>query len=340
MMDMDELLRQLEEKALKEIHAAQSPEALELIRVSYLGKKGELTAILKSLSALPVEVRREFGAKANQLKERLMEQMTVAKKKLEEKKLYEEDDFDITLPGIPYKEGSYHPITLVQREIEEIFTGMGFLVADTPELETDYYNFQALNIPPYHPARDMQDTYWLEDQLVLRTQTSAGQVRMMEKLKPPIRVIIPGRCFRNEKIDASHENTFFQLEGMVIDKGISVANLLYTMEVLLTKLLKKNITVRLRPGYFPFVEPGFELDIQCTICGGSGCPTCKNSGWVEILPCGMVHPNVLKYGGIDVDQYTGFAFGLGLTRLAMMKYNIPDIRVFNSGDLEILSQFR
>lgn len=269
-----------------------------------------------------------------------MEQMTAAKKKLEEKKLYEEDDFDITLPGIPYKEGSYHPITLVQREIEEIFTGMGFLVADTPEVETDYYNFQALNIPPFHPARDMQDTYWLEDHLVLRTQTSAGQVRMMEKLKPPIRVIIPGRCFRNEKTDASHENTFFQLEGMVIDKGISVANLLYTMEVLLTKLLNKKITVRLRPGYFPFVEPGFELDIQCTICGGSGCPTCKNSGWVELLPCGMVHPNVLKYGHIDVGQYRGFAFGLGLTRLAMMKYNIPDIRVFNSGDLEILTQFR
>ncbi len=337
---MDELLLQLEEKAMKEIQVSQSPEELEAIRVSYLGKRGELTGILKSLAALPVEARREIGAKANLLKERLMEQMTAAKKKLEEKKLYEEDDFDITLPGIPYKEGSYHPITLVQREIEEIFTGMGFLVADTPEVETDYYNFQALNIPPFHPARDMQDTYWLEDHLVLRTQTSAGQVRMMEKLKPPIRVIIPGRCFRNEKTDASHENTFFQLEGMVIDKGISVANLLYTMEVLLTKLLNKKITVRLRPGYFPFVEPGFELDIQCTICGGSGCPTCKNSGWVELLPCGMVHPNVLKYGHIDVGQYRGFAFGLGLTRLAMMKYNIPDIRVFNSGDLEILTQFR
>jgi phenylalanyl-tRNA synthetase alpha chain len=213
---------------------------------------------------------------------------------------------------------------------------MGFIIADTPEVETEYYNFEALNIPKYHPARDMQDTYWLDNGMVLRTQTSAGQVRMMENMKPPIKIIIPGRCFRNEDIDASHENTFFQMEGIVIDENISVANLIYTMEAMLSNVFSRKINVRLRPGYFPFVEPGFELDIQCTICGGKGCPTCKQSGWLELLPCGMVHPNVLMYGNIDTEKYTGFAFGLGLTRLAMMKYNIPDIRVFNSGNLKVL----
>jgi len=227
-------------------------------------------------------------------------------------------------------------VTLVQRQIEEVFSRLGFIVVTGPEMESEYYNFEALNIPPMHPARDMQDTFWLGNRKVLRTQTSAVQVRAMEKYGAPLRIIAPGRCFRYEAIDPSHENTFFQLEGLMIDRNISIANLIAVMRLLLTEVFQREVEVRLRPGYFPFVEPGFELDLRCEICGGKGCPTCKQSGWVELLPCGMVHPNVLKYGGIDAGVYTGFAFGLGLTRLAMMKYGIRDIRVMNSGDLRAI----
>lgn len=333
----DQLLK-IRDRAFTELSNVKQPQELEQIRVKYLGKKGEVTTLLKSLGSLSTEDRKEIGALTNALKNELMEKLDAIKTKFEEQ---EKDEwFDITLPGIVQEEGYYHPITIIQREVEDVFRGMGFYIADTPEVETEYYNFEALNIPSYHPARDMQDTYWLNNHMVLRTQTSAGQVRMMQESSPPLRVIIPGRCFRNEEIDASHENTFFQLEGIVVDKGISVANLLYTMETMLSQVFKREVTVRLRPGYFPFVEPGFELDIQCSICGGKGCPTCKHSGWVELLPCGMVHPNVLKAGGIDSEVYTGFAFGLGLTRLAMMKYAIPDIRIFNGGDIKLLRQFR
>ena len=229
--------------------------------------------------------------------------------------------------------GSLHPVTIVQRQIEEVFSRLGFIVVTGPEMESEYYNFEALNVPPMHPARDMQDTFWLGNGKLLRTQTSAVQVRAMEKYGAPLRIIAPGRCFRYEAIDPSHENTFFQLEGLMIDRNISIANLIAVMKLLLTEVFNREVEVRLRPGYFPFVEPGFELDLRCEICGGAGCPTCKHSGWLELLPCGMVHPNVLKYGGIDTNVYTGFAFGLGLTRLAMMKYGIRDIRVMNSGDL-------
>jgi phenylalanyl-tRNA synthetase alpha chain len=250
-----------------------------------------------------------------------------------------EKGFDITLPGKRYDVGSLSPITIVQKEIEEIFTGLGFVIVGGPEVESDYYNFEALNIPKNHPARDMQDTYWLDNGQLMRTHTSPCQVRAMQKYGAPLKIIAPGRCFRNENIDASHENTFFQLEGMMIDTNISIANLIYVMKLLLTEVFKREVDIRLRPGFFPFVEPGFELDLKCLICGGEGCSTCKRSGWVEVLPCGMVHPNVLRYGGIDPDKYTGFAFGLGLTRLAMMKYGISDIRVLNSCDLRSLRQF-
>jgi phenylalanyl-tRNA synthetase alpha chain len=323
----------------QELKDCKSLKELELVRVKYLGKNGELTLMLKSIGNMEAELRKEAGLEANRLKIEMTSMLETAKANIEGSAV-DDDDFDITLPGTRFGSGSYHPITIVQREVEEVFKGMGFMITDTPEVESEYYNFEALNIPFYHPARDMQDTYWLDNGMVLRTQTSAGQVRMMEKVGPPMRVIIPGRCFRNEEIDPSHENTFFQLEGIVIDEGISVANLIYTMEELLTRIFKRKAVIRLRPGYFPFVEPGFELDIQCSICGGKGCPTCKHSGWVELLPCGMVHPNVLKSGRIDTDKYTGFAFGLGLTRLAMMKYGIPDIRIFNSGNIKILKQFR
>jgi phenylalanyl-tRNA synthetase alpha chain len=216
---------------------------------------------------------------------------------------------------------------------------MGFRIIEGPEAESDFYNFEALNIPQHHPARDMQDTYWLDNGQCLRTHTSPAQIRAMQTIGAPLRIIAPGRCFRNENIDASHENTFFQLEGMMVDENISIANLIYIMKLLLKEILKRDIEIRLRPGYFPFVEPGFELDLKCAICGGSGCATCKYAGWIELLPCGMVHPNVLKYGNIDPDKYSGFAFGLGLTRLVMMKYKVNDIRALNSGDLRELTQF-
>jgi phenylalanyl-tRNA synthetase alpha chain len=328
----------LREAAIKALQEVKTIEELEALRVRFLGKNGELTNLLKSLGTLGVDERKAIGTEGNKLKNYITERVFELKNKFENNSM--RDRFDITLPGIKFEEGTYHPITIVQRDIEEIFRGMGFIIADTDEVETDYYNFEALNVPKYHPARDMQDTFWLEYGMVLRTQTSAGQQHIMEHFSPPIKAIIPGRCYRNEDIDASHENTFYQLEGIVIDKGISVANLIFTMETMLGRAFGKKVTLRLRPGFFPFVEPGFELDIKCEICGGKGCPTCKNSGWVELMPCGMVHPNVLKYGGIDSEEYTGFAFGLGLTRFAMMKYGIPDIRVFNSGNLKILKQFK
>jgi len=297
---MAESINQLKEVVVRAFEEVKIMEELESLRIRFLGKNGELTNILKSLSSFSIEERKAIGVEGNKLKNYITERISELKTDLENSRM--ENKFDITLPGMEFEEGTYHPITIVQRDIEEIFKGMGFIIADTNEVETDYYNFEALNIPKYHPARDMQDTYWLENGMVLRTQTSAGQQHIMEQYSPPIKAIIPGRCFRNEDIDASHENTFFQLEGIVIDEGISVANLIYTMETMLSKIFEKQITVRLRPGYFPFVEPGFELDIKCEICGGKGCPTCKHSGWVELLPCGMVHPNVLKYGGIENTQ--------------------------------------
>ncbi len=335
---MEKRMEHLKKNAKEALERVQNLAELETLRVKLLGKNGDVTNLLRSLSTLRPEERKSVGAEANRLRDELSNKIAKLKEQLQGEGIG--SLFDYTLPGSGFEEGTYHPITLVQREVEEIFRTMGFMIVDTPEVETDYYNFQALNIPSYHPARDMQDTYWLENGMVLRTQTSAGQQHIMEKHKPPLKAIIPGRCFRNEELDASHENTFFQLEGMVIDEGISVANLIHTMETLLRAVFQRELEVRLRPGYFPFVEPGFELDISCTICGGKGCPTCKHSGWVELVPCGMIHPNVLAYGGINSEQYTGFAFGLGLSRLAMMKYEIPDIRVFNAGNLKILKQFR
>jgi phenylalanyl-tRNA synthetase alpha chain len=246
---------------------------------------------------------------------------------------------DLTLPAPGARRGHLHPITRIQRELEDLFSSLGFAVLDGPEVEDEYHNFDALNIPADHPARDMQDTFWLDGGNLLRTHTSPVQVRGMERLGPPLRMIAPGRVFRNESVDASHEHTFYQLEGMMIDRDVSVANLLYFMKTLLTAIFHRDVTVRLRPGYFPFVEPGFELDIQCLICGGPGCPVCKQSGWVELLPCGLVNPKVLSMSGIDPEIWGGFAFGLGLTRLAMMRYGIDDIRHLNGGDLRFLEQF-
>jgi phenylalanyl-tRNA synthetase alpha chain len=246
---------------------------------------------------------------------------------------------DLTLPPAGVKPGALHPLTQIQQEIEDLFRSMGFAVLDGPEVEDEFHNFDALNIPPDHPARDMQDTFWLTGGWLLRTHTSPVQVRGMERYPLPLRMIAPGRVFRNESVDASHEHTFYQLEGMMIDRDVSVGNLIYFMQTLLTEVFHQPATVRLRPGFFPFVEPGFELDIRCLICGGSGCAVCKHSGWVELLPCGLVNPNVLRMSNIDPDKWNGFAFGLGLTRLVMMRYAINDIRLLQSGDLRFLNQF-
>jgi phenylalanyl-tRNA synthetase alpha chain len=294
------------------------------------------------MARLAPEQRAGAGRLLNSVKQSLELLFETRKAEFDSAALAERLDaewLDVTLPAPGLRPGSLHPITLVKREIEDLFTSMGFAVLDGPEVETEYHNFDALNIPPDHPARDMQDTFWLEDGHLLRTHTSPVQVRGMKKLGPPLRMIAPGRVFRNEEVDASHEHTFYQLEGMMIDREVSIAHLIYFMKTLLSNVFRREVTVRLRPGYFPFVEPGFELDIHCLICGGSGCAVCKQSGWVELLPCGLVHPNVLRMGGIDPDEWNGFAFGLGLTRLAMMRYGVDDIRWFQSGDLRFARQF-
>ena len=332
---------QIKNRIVNEFAKIQTLDQVQTLRVKYLGKNGEITELLKMLKDISHEEKKVYGKAVNQLKmqvEKLLSEKTEEFGEANIQKNLNASQFDITLPAPGNELGSLHPITLVQREVEEILSGMGFMIADGPEVETDYFNFQALNMPPTHPARDMQDTYYLENGQVLRTQTSACQGRIMINHKPPLKIIAHGRCFRNEALDAGHENIFFQLEGMMIDKDISISNLIYVMKLLLTEVFQKEVKIRLRPGYFPFVEPAFELDLNCLICGGTGCPTCKHSGWIEILPCGMIHPNVLKLGGIDTEEYTGFAFGMGLTRLAMMKYGIKDIRLMNSGDLRVLKQ--
>jgi phenylalanyl-tRNA synthetase alpha chain len=235
--------------------------------------------------------------------------------------------------------GAQHPVSIVSAHIQDAFRAMGFLVLEYPEAESEFFNFEALNIPANHPARDMQDTFWLDDGNLLRTHTSPGQIRAMKEFAAPFRAIFPGRVFRYERTDASHEHTFHQLEGLMVDREVSVANLVYSMRTLLEAIFERDVVVRLRPGYFPFVEPGFELDIQCQVCGGSGCPVCKHSGWVELLPCGLVHPNVLRAGGLDPDQWSGWAFGLGLSRLVMMKYRVDDVRMLMSADLRFIRQF-
>ena len=331
-------LAKLVDEARAEIALARTEQDINWIKAKYLGKKSELTMILKSIKDLPGSEKIVTGRLANNCKNQIKELLECGRSALAKRKLNIDHSFDYTLP-VSRSLGSLHPITIVAKEVTEIMKYMGFMVVDGPEMEDDYHNFAALNYPEHHPARDMQDTYWLDNGQLLRTQTSACQVRALEKYGAPLRIISPGRCFRNEDVDASHENTFFQLEGMYIDKNVSIPNLIYVMKQLLSEVLARKVKVRLRPGYFPFVEPGFELDINCTICGGAGCKTCKYSGWLELLPCGMVHPNVLTLSGIDSYQYNGFAFGLGLTRLAMMKYQIGDIRVFNSASLDRLEQF-
>jgi len=339
---LDSTLTDLEARAPALIRQAASPEALEAARVEILGRKGTLAALGKDMGKLDPRIRADFGKRLNALKRDLEEAYEAKKAGFERAALdarLASEWVDLTLPSPGVRPGKLHPLTQIQRELEEYFTSLGFAIVDGPEVETEWYNFDALNIPSTHPARDAQDTFWLADGNVLRTHTSPVQVRAMEKFGPPLRIIAPGRVFRNEEVDASHEHTFYQLEGMMVDRDVSIAHMLYFMKGLLSAIFQRDVTARLRPGFFPFVEPGFELDIQCLICGGPGCPVCKQSGWVELLPCGLVHPNVLRAGGIDPDQWGGFAFGLGLTRLVMMRYGIDDIRLLAGGDLRFLSQF-
>ncbi len=346
---MNEKISELREKFEAELQNVKDAAELENMRVAYLGKKGSITAILKDMGKISDEERRTLGQEVNVLKNEVTDKLASKKEELArlelEKEINATSDIDISIPPV-LDRGSYHPITLVQRQCEKVFKSMGFTVEDYSEVVTDYECFEALNIPKYHPARDMQDTYYLENGQLLKSHTSAAQNAIYKKYSKdliekgvPIKAIFPGRCFRNEATDACHENTFFQMEGVMVDKNISISNLIYFMKTMLSEVFNRDIKVRLRPGFFPFVEPGFELDINCEICGGEGCPSCKHSGWLELCPCGMIHPEVLKAGGIDPEEYTGFAFGLGLTRLAMMKYSIKDIRDLNSGSLDSMSQF-
>jgi len=328
--------------ALARIQGAATADELEAVRVDVLGRKGALSEIAKTFGKLSPEERIETGKQLNAAKQELEAAHAARKQAFDDAALNARLDtewLDLTIPPPGLRPGSLHPITQIQREIEDLFRTLGFAVMDGPEVETEYNNFDALNIPGDHPARDMQDTFWLEGGFCLRTHTSPVQIRGMQALKPPFKMIAPGRVFRNEEVDASHEHTFYQLEGMMVDRDVSVANLIYFMKTLLSGIFRRDVTVRLRPGYFPFVEPGFELDIQCLLCGGAGCAVCKHSGWVELLPCGLVHPNVLRMGGIDPEEWNGFAFGLGLTRLVMMRYGIEDIRQLQGGDLRFLRQF-
>jgi phenylalanyl-tRNA synthetase alpha chain len=346
---MEKELKNLEEAAIPAISKASNLNQLKELEVQYLGRKGELTKILRGLKDLSPEEKPKMGQMSNQVKVRLQEAISAKTQELEGAALEQQlsgEFFDTTIPGQSRQTGSIHPLSQVQEEVERVFSQMGFAIMDGPEVESEYYNFEGLNIPADHPARDMQDTFFLaekEDQkygrMVLRTHTSPVQVRTMEKYGAPLRVIVPGRVFRNEATDASHEHTFDQVEGLLIDKNISLSHLKGVMTEALSRIFGKAVKIRFRPGYFPFVEPGLELDFSCLLCEGKGCRVCKKTGWVEFMGAGMVHKNVLKAGGIDPEVYQGWAFGFGLTRLVMMRHAITDIRLLTGGDLRFINQF-
>lgn len=333
-------LEEIERQAELELARVRTLDELRAAESRIVGRKGRIGQLIAAIPHYEPADRKQAGQLTNaakaRLSERFAERAAVLKLSDQQRERELAAAYDPTLPVPARQLGCVHPVTQVQWEVEDTFERLGFVVATGPEMETDYYNFEALNIPAWHPARDMQDTFWLTNGMLLRTHTSPCQVRAMERFGPPLRVIAPGRCFRHDTVDASHENTFHQIEGLMIDRNISIANLIAIMKLLLREVFRRDVHVRLRPGYFPFVEPGFELDMSCRLCDGAGCPTCKHRGWIEILPCGMVHPNVLRFGGIDPHDYTGFAFGLGLTRLAMMKFGVRDIRILNSGDIRAL----
>ncbi len=339
---MKQALEKIRQAAVQELEAIQDLKLLDTVRVKYLGKKGELTAILKQMGSLTAEERPVIGALANEIRCDIEDKIARHTQELREQALQKkllEEKLDVTMPGKQQPVGKKHPLTKVLEEIEEISLGMGFDIAEGPEVEYDYYNFEALNLPPDHPARDSQDTFYVTDTILLRSQTSPVQIRVMETQKPPIRIIAPGRVFRSDAADATHSPLFHQIEGLVVDKGITMANLKSTLETFIKKIYGDDSVVRFRPHHFPFTEPSAELDVMCFNCHGEGCRLCKGEGWIEILGCGMVHPKVLANCGIDPEVYSGFAFGIGLERIVMKRYGIDDIRLFFENDDKFLSQF-
>lgn len=339
---MKEKLQNIRNQAISLLNDVKELKALDEIRVEYLGKKGQLTQVLRGMKDLSPEERPIIGQLANEIRDEIEQKLEEVKNLLilkEQEKKLKEEVIDVTMPGRKRKTGGRHPMNLVLNEIVEIFLGMGYKIAEGPEIETDYYNFEALNIPKDHPARDEQDTFYINQEFMLRTATSPIQVRVMEKQKPPVRIICPGKVYRSDAVDATHSPVFHQIEGLVVDKNITFADLKGVLEVFAKELFGEKINVRFRPHFFPFTEPSAEMDVSCVVCGGKGCNVCKGSGWTEILGCGMVHPNVLRMAGIDPEEYTGFAFGMGLERLAMSKYGIKDLRLFVENDIRFLKQF-
>jgi phenylalanyl-tRNA synthetase alpha chain len=337
---MRETLANIKAQAMEQI--AQDGADLDALRIKYLGKKGELTAVLRGMGALSAEERPVIGQLANEVRATIEEALTKKAAEQKEKELearLKAEKLDVTMPGAAPVVGHTHPLTLVQRDLEDIFIGMGYAIAEGPEVEYDYYNFQALNIPENHPARDTQDTFYITDNILLRSQTSPVQARVMEVQKPPIRIISPGRVYRSDAMDSTHSPLFHQLEGLAVDKGITMADLRATLSTFARAMFGEETKIRFRPHHFPFTEPSAEVDVSCFACGGKGCRLCKGEGWIEILGAGMVHPNVLRNCGIDPEVYSGFAFGLGVERIAMLKYHIDDIRLLYENDVRFLSQF-
>ena len=339
---MKEKIEEIKKQSIKEIENCTTQKELNELKVKYLGKKGELTTVLRGMGALSPEERPIIGSLVNQVRDKLNELFTekeenFKKKELEKRLLTEK--IDITEPSKKIELGSLHPITQIIKEVEEIFLGMGYKIADGPEVEKAIYNFDKLNTPPDHPARDIQDTFYITDDVVLRSQTSPVQARVMENQEPPIKIICPGAVYRSDSVDATHSPVFHQIEGLVVDKDISMTDLKGTLEMFAKKCLGENTKIRFRPHHFPFTEPSAEADVSCFVCGGKGCRVCKGEGWIELLGCGMVHPNVFKNCGIDPDVYTGFAFGFGVERIAMAKFGIEDMRLLYENDVRFLKQF-
>jgi len=342
MIALKEKLMEIRERAEKELSELRDATELENFRVQVLGKKGELTGILKQMGSLSAEERPKMGQLANEVRasiEAMLKEKTAELRSKEQEAKLKKETIDVTLPGKKHEIGHKHPLSIVLDEVKDIFVGMGFQIATGPEVEWDYYNFEALNLPPDHPARDTQDTFYITEKMLLRTQTSPVQVRVMEQGKLPIRMIAPGRVFRSDEVDATHSPSFHQIEGLVIDKNISFADLKGTLEVFAKELFGPDTKTKFRPHHFPFTEPSAEVDVSCFKCGGKGCRFCKGSGWIEILGCGMVHPHVLEMCGIDPEEYTGFAFGVGLERIALLKYEIDDMRLLYENDIRFLKQF-
>lgn len=342
MAGMKEQLEEMRRQALEELSSTHAVKDLEDFRVRFMGKKGAVTGLLRGMGALPAEDRPRMGQLVNQLRQELEDAVANKMQTLQAEKKAARlaaETLDVTMPGSKAKIGGLHPLSVVLEDIISIFQSMGFDVVDGPEVETDYYNFQALNVPEDHPARDMQDTFYLADKLLLRTQTSAAQARTMEERKPPIRIICPGRVYRADEVDATHSPVFHQIEGLVIDKGITMCDLKGVLEQFAHEIYGPETKVRFRPSFFPFTEPSVEVDVSCSECGGKGCRVCKGAGWIEILGAGMVHPRVLKMGGIDPEEFTGFAFGIGLDRLTTTRYKISDIRLLFENDQRFLEQF-